>query len=153
MTHPTKNQRDLLQIAASSEGGVADAPREAAVARQAKTLIHKGLMLSLPVDGDLQRLLITKEGRAAIGVEEAAAPASPAPQAEPSKGKLAVLIDLLRRPQGATIADLTAATGWQAHSVRGAIAGAIKKQRGLQVSSTKPDNVRIYRIVELADAG
>ena len=38
------------------------------------------------------------------------------------------------------------ATGWQAHSVRGAISGAIKKRLGLKVTSEKSDGVRTYRI-------
>nr|TFG55530.1 MAG: DUF3489 domain-containing protein [Hyphomicrobiales bacterium] len=47
---------------------------------------------------------------------------------------------------GATIADLTSATEWQAHSVRGAMSGAIKKKRGLPVTSEKTDGARTYRI-------
>ena len=53
---------------------------------------------------------------------------------------------MLRRPGGATIADLTTETKWQAHSVRGSISGAIKKKRGLAVISEKTDGTRIYRI-------
>ena len=45
--------------------------------------------------------------------------------------KEAMLIDMLRRPEGATIAQIMVATGWQAHTVRGAFAGALKKKRGL----------------------
>jgi hypothetical protein len=58
-----------------------------------------------------------------------------------------VLESLLRRPEGANIHDLTGATGWQAHSVRGAIAGALKK-RGLNILSAKGDAGRVYRIEE-----
>jgi hypothetical protein len=47
---------------------------------------------------------------------------------------------------GASIAELMAATGWQQHSVRGAMAGALKK-RGLTISSAKVDGVRRYRAV------
>src|SRR5512133_2743530 len=48
--------------------------------------------------------------------------------------KEAMVIELLRRPEGATIAQIIAATGWQAHTCRGAFAGALKKKRGLTVS-------------------
>ena len=58
--------------------------------------------------------------------------------------KLDRLEALLLEPTGASIADLMVATGWQQHSVRGALAGAIKK-RGLLVASDKIDGVRRYR--------
>lgn len=60
--------------------------------------------------------------------------------------KLVSIIDLLRRGQGATLAELMAATSWQAHSVRGALAGAVR-QRGFTVASGKSDGTRVYRIV------
>ena len=56
---------------------------------------------------------------------------------------------MLRRPEGATIAQIMAATGWQAHTCRGAFAGALKKKRGLTVTSEKPHGgERIYRLAE-----
>lgn len=60
--------------------------------------------------------------------------------------KLATVIALLRRPKGASIDDLCKATGWQAHSVRGALSGAIKKKLGLAVESKKTDGARVYRV-------
>ena len=67
---------------------------------------------------------------------------------EPRPGtKLAVLVDLLNRKQGATIAEIVAATEWQAHSVRGAISGSVKKKFGLAVTSEKDEKRgRVYRI-------
>ncbi len=63
--------------------------------------------------------------------------------------KQALLIDLLKRKTGATIDEIVEATGWQAHSVRGAISGALKKKLGLAVSSEKADGRgRVYRIAE-----
>jgi hypothetical protein len=61
--------------------------------------------------------------------------------------KEAMLIEMLRRPEGATIAQIMAATGWQAHTCRGAFAGALKKKRGLTVTSEKLDGgERVYRL-------
>ena len=60
--------------------------------------------------------------------------------------KLGAVVTLLRRKEGATIDQLVKATGWQAHSVRGAISGAIKKKLGLAIASTKTDGVRTYRV-------
>jgi hypothetical protein len=81
-----------------------------------------------------------------------AKPAAPAihpkrakPNAAP-KTKLDAIVAALSAPKGATLEVLMAATGWQAHSVRGAISGAIKKQRGLAIASTKVDGVQTYRI-------
>ena len=60
--------------------------------------------------------------------------------------KQAVLITLMRRTEGATLDDLTSATGWQKHSVRGAISGALKKRLGLLVSTSKEERGQVYRI-------
>ena len=61
--------------------------------------------------------------------------------------KQATVIQMLQRPEGATISQICAATGWQAHSVRGTFSGAFKKKLGLNLTSDKPDGgERIYRI-------
>ena len=74
--------------------------------------------------------------------------ATPVPPARAGT-KQATLIDLLGRPGGATIADLVKATGWQPHSVSGAISGALKKKLGLTVTSTTVEGRgRVYQIVE-----
>jgi len=57
------------------------------------------------------------------------------------------VIALLRRANGTTIVDLSTATGWQAHSVRGFLSGTVKKKMGLAVVSEKDGNgIRRYRI-------
>ncbi len=54
---------------------------------------------------------------------------------------------MLRSPEGASIAEIAAATGWQPHTVRGAIAGALKKKLRLEVTSEKVEGRgRIYKI-------
>lgn len=60
-------------------------------------------------------------------------------------GKLGVLAALLQNADGATLAQLTQATGWQAHSVRGALAGALRKKHGLIITSEKVESTRVYR--------
>ena len=61
--------------------------------------------------------------------------------------KTAKFLDLMKRSGGATGADLTKATGWQAHSVRGFISGVLGKKMGLTVASTKgEDGERSYSI-------
>ncbi|MEQ1809855.1 MAG: DUF3489 domain-containing protein [Terricaulis sp.] len=75
-------------------------------------------------------------------------PATSAPKVKAAapQSKLDLIVTALRKPKGATISALMALTGWQMHSVRGAIAGALKKKRGLNVQSAKTDKERVYRI-------
>ena len=58
------------------------------------------------------------------------------------------MIGMLRRPEGATILQLSKAFGWEPHTVRGAISGALKKKLGLCVVSEKAERGRVYRINE-----
>ena len=119
-------------------------------------------------DGHGTTLVATDAGLAAIGIEPdeaetAPASATEAPQQDPAPDsdaeaaystrtpragtKQASLIAMLRAPDGATIEEITAATGWQSHTVRGAIAGALKKKLGLDVTSEKVEGRgRVYRI-------
>ncbi len=128
-------------------------------------------------DGERTALAITDAGLQAIGVDadEKTSKESPStkPKArqrrrraerKPSGSKLkrrtspaavrpgtkqALLIDLLKRKKGATIEKIVAATGWQPHSVRGAISGTLKKKLGLAVTSERVgDRGRVYRIAE-----
>jgi hypothetical protein len=62
----------------------------------------------------------------------------PAPR---SGTKQALMIDLLKRPEGATVEQIAAATGWQHHTIRGAISGALKKKLGLTVEATRTREV------------
>jgi hypothetical protein len=74
------------------------------------------------------------------------APASPK-SATPRPGtKHAHIVALLRTPAGATIAAMMAATEWQQHSVRGFLAGVIRKKLGLNLVSEQTDKGRVYRI-------
>ena len=78
---------------------------------------------------------------------KAKAEKSPAKSAR-SANKIDQLIELMRAKKGASIEQLSRASGWQNHSVRGAISGAIKKKLGLKVTSERIDGVRIYRIAK-----
>jgi Protein of unknown function (DUF3489) len=103
----------------------------------------------------------TKAAQAATGAKKAktATPAAPAKKAAPKAPagatertpregtKQATMIAMLQRKNGATIAEIVEATGWQQHTVRGAFAGALKKKLGLTIVSEKVDGRgRVYRI-------
>ena len=82
-----------------------------------------------------------------------ASPAKKAPQGHKKAGsardgsKAAKILDLLKRPEGATLAAIMKATAWQAHSVRGFISGTLGKKMGLKVTSAKGDDgERTYSI-------
>jgi Protein of unknown function (DUF3489) len=80
---------------------------------------------------------------------KAAKPASrksrPVPAAGPHT-KHARIIAMLRTPAGATIAAIMTATDWQQHSVRGFLAGVVRKKLGLNLVSEQMDKGRVYRI-------
>ncbi len=86
-----------------------------------------------------------------VGPKRAKAPqqASPQEKTPPARegSKKAEVLALLRREGGATLPELMTATGWQAHSVRGFLSGALGKKMGLTVESAKrEDGTRVYSI-------
>jgi hypothetical protein len=155
-----------------------------ALAKVMNSLCNRGLIRVIGGDGGPERMVITSEGMAAIGVEhesdetpagatepdtgptaaEAGAagegpaevaeadtadpPAASAPEAQPAGKptpragtKQALMIDMLKRPEGATVEQIAAATGWRHHTIRGAISGALKKKLGLTVEATRTREV------------
>ena len=157
------------------------------------SLRNRGLIRVIETDGRPQRVVLTSEGMAAIGVaredeegqttapaeadtaptaadagsagespgpaSEAVSAATPAkrkakaksarpgkaaPVAKPaprSGTKQALMIDMLKRPEGATVEQIAEATGWQKHTIRGAISGALKKKLGLTIEATRTREV------------
>ena len=109
-------------------------------------------------DGHGTTLIATEAGLEAIGIEpvvasavasarKAKAKAEPAPYdtdtAKPvairAGTKQAQIIGMLQRPEGATVAEMVAATGWLDHTVRGSISGTLKKKLGLPISAEKAE--------------
>jgi len=110
-----------------------------------------------PTDGGY---LLTDAGYAAIGQQRPAPPDDVQPmntigdlqllEGVPVRPgtKLAALVMTLRRPQGATSLQLMLATGWQPHTVRGAISGMLRKKLGLNVVLAHNDTgERVYRVI------
>jgi hypothetical protein len=73
-------------------------------------------------------------------------------QPRPRTTRKQTLIDLMRVAEGATAAELGAAVGWQLHSVRGFIAGTLKKQPGLTVTAARTEGVTRYHVADAVSA-
>ena len=78
---------------------------------------------------------------------------NPEPQPDPKPpSKQAVVIAMLRLPEGATIDEVASVTGWQQrHTVRGVFSGTLKKKLGLTLASAIEERGRVYRIAEPAN--
>ncbi len=159
-----RTDRFALPLPKSLKGGAAHKVVTALVAKGLLKEVKANRKLNDPVwretdEGRLVTLVITDAGLAAIGIElEEAKKPSEDPTAteepvgpkerKPREGtKQQQMIDLLRRPQGASLLEIVEATGWQQHTIRGAMAGALKKKLGLTITSEKDQSRgRVYRI-------
>ena len=174
MTKLTDTQRVILSAASQRTDRLAlplpKSLKGGAAHKVINALIEKGLLkevkanrkLSDPVwreneEGHGLTLIITDTGFAAIGIEVEPQKIK-APKSEPKPitterkmregTKQALVIEMLRRPEGASIAEIVEATAWVSHSVRGFLAGALKKKLGLTIDSEKDaTRGRVYKIV------
>ncbi|SET17025.1 Protein of unknown function [Oceanicella actignis] len=145
----------IFPVTASLKGG--------AVGNVCKSLLKRGLIEEVPAT-DLETVWRHDEERGpitlratplayrALGITDAPdeIPPTEAPVApvQRRKGtKQVTLIEMLRAEGGATIDEIVEATGWQPHTVRGAMSGALKKNLGLKITSEKVEGRgRVYRI-------
>ena len=115
------------------------------------SLIKKGI---LEPRGPAREGDYAKDGQKLVLVKTEAEEETPQ-SAETPKGrktregtKQALLIEMLKRPAGATLDEIVTATGWQSHTARGAMAGALKKKLCLTITSEKDEGRgRVYRII------
>lgn len=144
MIQLSDTQRAFLSAACAREGGeVLPLPahiKGGAVTKVIASLAAKGMVEE---DG-AGTLVVTAAAFAALGLE---VPCTNPVRKARVDTKQEALIALLKRPEGASIAEIMAVTNWQAHSVRGFISGSLKKTLGLVVTSEKVETRgRIYRL-------
>ena len=152
----TDTQTAVLTAAvARPDGAILPLPshlRGGAVGKVCETLVAKGLAINVGLPGE-QTLVIGDDGRRALGLEvKPTAAAETKPTGSRAGTKQAQLVAMLEAPEGASTEEIIAAFGWQPHTVRGAIAGALKKRLGLQIGSEVIEGRgRVYCIAESSD--
>ncbi len=153
-TELSPTQQSLLKSAAGCEDRAIRWPDN--LRGGARTKIITALVEAGFAENRKGTLVATEAGLRAVGAAPEAAPkraprtkakATDAPRKMREGSKQARLIEMLKRKEGASIEEIVEAFGWQPHTVRGAIAGALKKKLGLTVTSEKVDGRgRVYRI-------
>lgn len=144
----TGTQRAVLSYAAAHANGRLDwfpeSVKGAARQRVLDALAKRGLV-SCADDG----CRVTDSGYKSLGLQRPRPQATGAAERLQAGTKQAMVLAMLRRPGGATVAQIIEATGWQAHTVRGTFAGTFKKKLGLTIVSDKRQGgERIYRMAE-----
>jgi len=162
-TQLTPSQHAILAHAISHNGGKLEWFPDN-IKGGARKKVIEGLLNRALITGDGTNYVASAEGYDALGMlrpkpivadaelEVAVAGAENTwPAAKPrtrDNSKQAQVIAMLKRPEGATIAQICEATDGQQHTVRGTFAGAFKKKLGLEITSDKPEGgARTYRIV------
>ena len=166
MTDLTDTQSLILGTACARENGlifpVTANLKGGAVGNVCKSLLKRGLIEEVPAadpdtvwrHGEAGSLTLRATQLAysalGLGTAEGAAPAVQPDQTLPIRRngtKQAQLIAMLRAPEGATIVEIMVALDWAAHTIRGAMAGALKKKLGLIISSEKVEGRgRVYQL-------
>jgi hypothetical protein len=162
----SETQRQILTTACGRKGGYvlpADTTvKGGALKKVLGSMLTRGLVQEVPASGKQQvwrtgedgtplTLKVTKAAHEAVGTKLRKGRAAPGAKATPTQrgdSKQAKVIATLKRPNGATVEEIMVATEWQAHTVRGFFAGALKKRLGLEVTSEKiEERGRVYRIL------
>ena len=146
----TENIENATKDATVGAQGSCVAPQKAPSKKNASS--KKGAPKGQKGKGGKPKVAATAKAKKAAPAKTAAkAPKATKPKAEAdgvrASSKTATILELLRRPKGASLAEVMEATSWQAHSCRGFISGTLGKKMGLTVKSEKRDDgTRVYSI-------
>ena len=172
-TQLSATQAEILKVASYRPDGNIE-PLPPALRGGARTKVIGGLLsralIEARSEGGSERYVLTDAAFAAVGRQRKApvansqdpeidatvakdvADVAANPAGKPrtrENSKQALVIEMLKRPEGATIRQICEATGWLAHTVRGTFAGAFKKKLGLNITSAKADGEeRIYSLCD-----
>lgn len=124
----------------------------AALDRTLRALVTRGFIAEAAVAGRAKRskwvgnpLIVTPAGLAAIGIEPSLPEVAATPSPQRPGGKLGILLAAVARPEGATLGDLTDASGWLPHTARAALTRL--RQRGYDVRLADTGPRRAYHLV------
>jgi len=146
----TRAGLEALGVEPEDEGdvptGATEADAGATAANTAPTPADAGTAVDAPAPAaEADSAASPAKGKArAKAKAKAVRPGKTAPAEKPTRRtgtKQALMIEMLKRPEGATVEQIAAATGWQHHTIRGAISGALKKKLGLIVEATRTREV------------
>ena len=141
----------LTAAAARADGAILPLPaqiRGGAIGKVCDALVAKGFAINVGSAGT-QTLVLSDDGRRALNLKIMPTAATATKPLQGRTGtKQAQLVAMLEAPEGASVEEIVAAFGWQPHTVRGAIAGALKKKLGLQIGSEMIEGRgRVYSIM------
>ena len=135
MTELTETHTTILSAAAKRPDNIAMPLPKGLAGAAAKMAVSKMIQPMV-----VQTVIATREHASELPTFK--------PSAQRTGTKRAMVIAMLQAPEGATIAEIVAATGWLAHTVRGAMSGSLGKKLGLIVTSAKEEiRGRVYRIL------
>ena len=172
-----RQARLLAQATASPLGAVPLGERGsiAGAGNSFAALVRQGLMVVAEDEHSVRRLVITSAGRAAVSIEltpdrvrrkvkrasrthDAIAGLEPPEPAEEEseiaaqvgpRGRIGVMLRLVSRPEGASVAEIMAATGWLSHSIRAAVASSLRARMGYEVEHLKGPDGGGYRVLSV----
>jgi len=127
-----------LRITRAGLEAIGVEPEGAGASAATASASKAGTARGVPAKTVRARTATKSKGKPKVKPGKTAPAEKPAPRAGT---KQAQMIELLKRPQGATVEQIAAATGWQHHTIRGAISGALKKKLGLTVEATRTREV------------